>query len=528
MVKATNPKQAAKAAPKHHAHKRKFWIGKPPSELACCKRKNPIFTRVDKGRTSGRAPPKSIMDEANDRPVYTSSCDICKQVWRDRHPKLAAAKKEAVKEGSWTGCPSCLNKHPTYSISRNSGQLNKSCDWCIKSAASFREERKVEMAATLPSNKRYCMNCHNAKEMTEFTRFAIISGQVPSQHLYKLCNSCSNDKKPKERARRVEKKTVMADEKIAALVAAHAQGFIGCSHGCAIDWGKIKTLLVGQFGNFQGKRLYSMLLDWDHDNRLRKTADVSKIWNDDRRLLEINECGLLCQLCHRFKSWTHGDCVAPDSRRKTETRSWRRFHKTLLTEKLGRFINEGGCQGFDASNQCPFKLSIQDFFTAIKASHHDSDIESYGELLIMLAYDWDHLVPLKKDADVIKIRDFERRQEEIKKCVLRCCFCHRLKSYLSKDYVGRRTAVTVDEIDPKMELEKPLNCLLIKEAGTNVDELREESTDAAELIVDTENERKSAGPEKLSGEPDIVQEYANSSDVESLRHVLASINLNLA
>jgi len=69
-----------------------------------------------------------------------------------------------------------------------------------------------------------------------------------------------------------------------------------------------------------------------------------------------------------------------------------------------------------------------------KAIHSNFKTTLPPELILMLAFNWDHVDPSTKTGNVCEMRNDAARASEILLCQLFCCFCHRHKSCVNGDY----------------------------------------------------------------------------------------------
>jgi hypothetical protein len=91
--------------------------------------------------------------------------------------------------------------------------------------------------------------------------------------------------------------------------------------------------------------------------------------------------------------------------------------KMVVVEKL-RAKNCDGC-----STECPFDFShVEEQLRLMKLT--DEDVLKR----FMSIFEWDHNDPWIKSLDVCNITNKAKRLKEIRKCTLRCTFCHRLKT----------------------------------------------------------------------------------------------------
>jgi len=224
----------------------------------------------------------------------------------------------------------------------------------------------------------------------------------------------------------------MAREKLDALRRGQVGGRTGCtSRTCCMNLNGWQSYLHATFDQDEGDRIFSLVLEWDHIVRRLKSKMVSKIFNKIRRGKEIKLCQLLCTLCHRLKTFQNADTR---SLSVTGPRITRSYLRTLLEEKWERYKARGHeCAGFGEG--CQMKASLDVLLLYIKDNHSIFNCELPYNLIFMLFFDWDHTDPTTKEDNVPCIENYDRRQLEIQKCELMCIFCHRLKSWVNKDYV---------------------------------------------------------------------------------------------
>lgn len=102
-----------------------------------------------------------------------------------------------------------------------------------------------------------------------------------------------------------------AEEKIKALEEIQKAPEVtnGCCVGCLFNLKHVRTTIATVFGETAAtsKRIFSRLLEWDHNDPLKKTRNVSQIYNKAKRLAEIAKCTLRCMFCHRLKTYKNGD-----------------------------------------------------------------------------------------------------------------------------------------------------------------------------------------------------------------------------
>ena len=177
---------------------------------------------------------------------------------------------------------------------------------------------------------------------------------------------------------------------------------------------RVKLTDEAQVKNKKDLVLASML-EWDHDDPLTKTKNVSQIFNNAERWLEIAKCTLRCIICHRFRTWKcghtrRGGVQSERVLTREKISSWLEFkHARLKTNPNGECISY-----FDS---CPMTTSIEKLW-----NKSQDDLK-----VVMIAYDFDHRDQRTKLGTVYHMRS------EADKCDLRCCVCHKSKSLIEGD-----------------------------------------------------------------------------------------------
>jgi 5-methylcytosine-specific restriction endonuclease McrA len=185
-----------------------------------------------------------------------------------------------------------------------------------------------------------------------------------------------------------------------------------------------------------------MHYDADHTKPEDKSANLSEIENAAARAKEWLVAQVLCIICHRLKTFWENH---PEGKWSSEAKT---HGIKCLREKYQRFVAEGGCAGVawrpGETPTCPHSEAIRELLEKLNEVHKRDPLkmEPTGalspELLLMrIAFDWDHLYPLNKVRVVYLIYDDAERALEIEDCQLLCVFCHRVKTYLSRDNVSR-------------------------------------------------------------------------------------------
>lgn len=137
-------------------------------------------------------------------------------------------------------------------------------------------------------------------------------------------------------------------------------------------------------------------LEFDHINPILKTKQITKISNDklDKELINIQ---LLCNLCHRIKTYEESDKIIELKTKNAKCKD----DKKKLVKEIKRKI--GGCQ-------------------ICNWTHQDDNILSY-------CLDFDHIYGEKyKQISNLYLCKRERILDEIEKCRIICRACHQMWS----------------------------------------------------------------------------------------------------
>jgi hypothetical protein len=239
----------------------------------------------------------------------------------------------------------------------------------------------------------------------------------------------------------------MKKEKTEALKSIQdACGSKGCGPECCVDLEAIRARLHDQCLGDEDLvfRSFARLLEWDHNDPLKKCKNVSKITNKALRLAEIKICTLRCMFCHRLKTYQYGDGYTYDIEpgQGRITRADMRKYLKLKQKRLNSPKNNGSCAGDGTGGVCSFAKALSDIQKNNSASKFRNGLE--WDILILLLYDFDHDDPGNKLGSV-----WAHGETEAEKCTIRCCMCHGVKTVKEGEY---NHWIIVDEDDNEIEV----------------------------------------------------------------------------
>ena len=404
--------------------------------------------------------------------LYSRRCDRCKEYNRHDSKKRKDARRaevEAARERGVFMCRVC-GKAGGKDKCGFTG-TNTTCKICRKSDKDDKTQWISETQAVAPTGSSFCNVCRQYKPESEFVSTVQnkITGEIKEIGVTRYCQECSL--KNRERMRKLDKQLQMEmrQEKMAALtVIQEKDGCKGCHSGCCVDLKAIlKTMSEGE-ADLKDENddnvvwsCFARLLEWDHLKK--KVRAVSQIRNKAKRMIEIKKCQLLCMFCHRLKTY-----------RKMEgaykTRKEKKVHLTDYILFKQEYLNtppkhNGSCPG-TGDKPCNFS-------TAIKAIQQ-TDIRAMEtplqwNTLILLLYDFDHDDRSTKIGQVwiVFCRNADEGRQEAKKCTLRCCMCHAIKTVKNEEYgVPWLRTYKVDdknEEDPNEEEPKEMDDMELRE-----------------------------------------------------------------
>lgn len=215
-----------------------------------------------------------------------------------------------------------------------------------------------------------------------------------------MCVPCADDRLVGEKKQRrvqlaEEVRMEMAEEKLAELEDIQkAPGVTcGCCKGCPFILKRFRTTIENLFDGTTAKRIFARLLEWDHNDPLSKTQNVSMNYNKAKRLAEIAKCTLRCIFCHRLKTNKNGDGRCNNE--PSEPAYTRKYFQDRLEWKKRRLAQtgkDGHCPGpgFDDIPQCPFTEYFTSFRQNLNTKVFDSMLEK-EQLVMLLLYDSDHI-----------------------------------------------------------------------------------------------------------------------------------------
>jgi hypothetical protein len=238
----------------------------------------------------------------------------------------------------------------------------------------------------------------------------------------------------------------MIQEKLTELKCRQeALGCVGCSKDCPFDLKLVYETLVKTVGEAIARRIFSAILEWDHDDPLLKTVHVSYIINKVLQLLEITKCTLRCMVCHRFKMYKNGEtnrqgkgkCIEGPS--TPVTKNALRNRLDLKKRRLNEQGTEGRCPGPGVVEgeykvmDCLFREANEALLAGLNPKKFHT--KCTPDQLFMLAHDYDHNDLLLKKGKV------DCNWEEAQKCMVRCVPCHKFKTLLNGDSTVRHWVV---------------------------------------------------------------------------------------
>jgi hypothetical protein len=188
------------------------------------------------------------------------------------------------------------------------------CDCSEKGLLSQAAKRVAAKQAALPG-ELWCVRCYSYKKEDDFIRtYMNLTTNAKKQRQLSSCIPCTNDRlvgnaKQTDIQLYEDWRMQMADEKLEALqkIWDTSGSITGCCKDCPFNLKRMKTTCELLFNETQAKRIFSRLVEWDHNNPLSKTQQVSNIYNLAKRLAEIALCTLRCIFCHRLKTYKNGD-----------------------------------------------------------------------------------------------------------------------------------------------------------------------------------------------------------------------------
>jgi len=381
--------------------------------------------------------------------IFSTRCDQCTAADQRSGAKKNAKIREDWKEGK----RACLMCHRKEEDGEAVFEEDKRCTECVSYNIIKNEDYAFSSTRAALPGQRWCVECNTWKKKEgDFTRhyMNLKNNDAKTTELIAMCVTCANDRlvgenKQKRVKESEEIRMEMADEKLSKLEEIRkAPGVTcGCCVNCPFNLNHTQTILVSIFGETAAKRIFSRLLEWDHNDPLKKSRNVSYIYNKAERMKEIQKCTLRCIFCHRLKTYKCGEAGA---RRKSSepvapvfTRKHFQDRLELKKEFLALTGKDGQCPGPGIENmpECPFVNDFVSLRQNMNTRLHDSLLEK--EHLVMLLCDADHNDKLQKNCQA-------RTPEELLLCTVRCCACHQAKTLISGDHSNNWVIVDSDGI----------------------------------------------------------------------------------
>lgn len=287
-------------------------------------------------------------------------------------------------------CKSCRSRH--YKLNPTPIRETRCCSVCntTKPGRDFRGakckpcvkmERQARNASKEPPATQECRTCKYVKTASEFYRSALTTSLLT--HECKTCNSHKN-------------------AQLRAWVNSHKKECAECQFSDSTDALEFAHL----DGTTKARRLNG-----------KRSRGIGEIQDMTKLVKELDLVRVLCSFCHRLETQRQRN-DADRIRASMKSRSRKRQDDIIKT-----------------------KARI-DFANAEKIRR--SCCVDCGKIVTpasCVAFDFDHVDLDSKVASVShlcnKLRPLEDIKNEMDKCVLRCCNCHRIKSRLLGEFGGR-------------------------------------------------------------------------------------------
>jgi hypothetical protein len=377
--------------------------------------------------------------------IYSQKCNECVDRG-DQRAKKSKEKKAAKIAAGGRLCEHCPESNPEHF----ENETNPVCKKCQKKRSTRSKDLMERKIKARPKGSRYCYAGNHWPDKSLFSRRLrnMLTGEIKTNETLS-CGPCLDICYKNHTFDHYDKleeiKKEQDQEKLVTLQSNHHKGnFHGCCKSCPFKLLSIKKLLTDIFGEEKGNRIFFSTLEWDHRDVLTKCRNVSEIYLKEERLEEIAECDLLCIFCHRLKTYINGDNIVQEDGSRGRGRAGvhvqtkvtrRKFREYLEWKRLRLEATDGCCPGYGPKEEekpseevkaCPFQEGLRQFFLEV-ADGLDTSLSL--EYLLLLAHDFDHDNRAEKLGQV-----FYQGWDEALKCTVRCCYCHRVKTYAENDF----------------------------------------------------------------------------------------------